>query len=156
MDNESFLTHFSGPCPHAAYLATNRFLWNSGMFIWRAAALEKAFSGAAADMLPMIEKVARLKDAAAVMRREYPSLRRISFDYTVMEKCEDILVVSAGFKWGDVGSWPSAAKYLAHDDSGNARLGNKASVRSSFMTMSARSRLKKGGGNRSENVLFRL
>lgn len=108
------------------YLATNRFLWNSGMFIWRAATLEKAFFDAAEDMLPMIEKVARLKDASAVMRREYPSLRRISFDYAVMEKCEDILVVSAGFKWDDVGSWLSAAKYLPHDGSGNARLGNAA------------------------------
>lgn len=106
------------------YLAAKTFLWNSGMFIWRADALEKAFSAAAPDMLPLIGKVARFKNASAAMRREYPSLRRISFDYAVMEKFPDILVLRAGFTWDDVGSWLSAAKYLPHDDSGNARLGD--------------------------------
>lgn len=106
-----------------SYLATKRHLWNAGMFIWRAKTLENAF-GAASDIGGIIRPLADAKNFQATLRRIYPDVRPISFDYAVMEKTEEILVVKSSFGWDDVGSWLSLAKHLKADGCGNRRIGN--------------------------------
>lgn len=104
------------------YLSSGRFLWNSGMFISRADALEKAFRSAAPDISPLIEKVARSRSVNALLAREYGSIRAISFDYAVMERISGILVGECSFSWDDVGSWLSVARRFKGDSSGNVAL----------------------------------
>lgn len=108
----------------AAYLKSGRYRWNSGMFIWRADVLESEFSRSAPELLPLIGRVARLKNTENVLKKDYPPLRKISFDYAVMEKARDVIVAKSGFVWDDVGSWLSASKYLTKDTSGNVEHGN--------------------------------
>ena len=108
-----------------SYLETKRYLWNAGMFIWRAKTLETAFD-AASEIGKIIKPLANAKNFQAALRRIYPGVRPISFDYAVMEKTGEILVVKSSFDWDDVGSWLSLAKHLKADGSGNRRIGNTA------------------------------
>ena len=106
-----------------AYLRKGGFCWNSGMFIWRADSLSKAFMMASSDIGSLIDKVAKAKNVASLLKREYSSVRAISFDYAVMEKIDDIIVAESSFKWDDVGSWVSVGNHYPSDDKRNVCIG---------------------------------
>ena len=117
----------------ATYVASGRFVWNSGMFVWRVATFEEAlrrFRPALAEavlgrILPAFGNQAKL-DAA--LDRVYPTLEKISVDYAIMEKASNLVAVRGSFGWDDVGAWPSAGAHLAADGSGNAAHGLVASL----------------------------
>lgn len=106
------------------YLRTGRYCWNSGMFIWRVEVLERLFRKHAADIAALIDPLANAKNVNAVMKRMYPGLRKISFDYAVMERTKEILVAEGDFDWDDVGTWTALRNHFAGDGAGNIRLGN--------------------------------
>ena len=73
-------------------------LWNAGMFIARSEVFKSAFAKFAPE----------LKD---VSLKDYPNLKRISFDYAVMEKLPRVEVVASDCGWDDVGGYGALAKY---------------------------------------------
>ncbi|WP_448627016.1 mannose-1-phosphate guanylyltransferase [Geodermatophilus sp. URMC 64] len=108
------------------YLASGEYLWNSGMFVWRAATVLDAL----ADHLPETAKglgrvVAEAPGPArdAVLAEVFPTLPRISVDYAVLEPAAAqpgrVLVADLDVDWLDVGSWPALAHTLDQVD-GNA------------------------------------
>jgi mannose-1-phosphate guanylyltransferase len=110
-----------------AYLASGAFLWNSGMFVWRARTVLEAL----AEHLPAsAEGLARIVAAPAGPERErvlaevFPSLPKISVDYAVLEPAATepgrVLVVDLDVEWLDVGSWSALATTLDSDAAGNA------------------------------------
>jgi mannose-1-phosphate guanylyltransferase len=110
-----------------AYLASGEYLWNSGMFVWRA----RTVLDALADHLPAsAEGLARIVAAPAGAERErvlaevFPTLPRISVDYAVLEPAATepgrVLVADLDVDWLDVGSWPALAHTLDTDTAGNA------------------------------------
>jgi mannose-1-phosphate guanylyltransferase len=105
------------------YLKSGRYLWNAGIFIWRTKALESAFASAAPDIGKIIHPLASAKNVQTSLARHYPGVRKISFDYAVMEKTREILVVRSTFKWDDVGSLQSLARHFAADANGNIVIG---------------------------------
>lgn len=105
------------------YLRSGRFRWNSGMFIWRADALAAAFARTAPDIGAMIGKVVAAKSVPALLKKEYPSIRAISFDYAVMEKAGDILAAKSEFMWDDVGSWVALENHFPKDSGNNVCIG---------------------------------
>ena len=108
------------------YLASRRFYWNSGMFIWKASTMERAFQAAAPDIAGLIPAVETARSLPTVLRRVYPALRAISVDYAVMEKAPNILVARSAFAWDDVGSWWAIPRHFPSDADGNACLGQTA------------------------------
>lgn len=110
-----------------AYLASGEYVWNSGMFVWRAQTVLDAL----ADHLPVsAEGLATIVAAPAgaerdaVLAQVFPSLPKISVDYAVLEPAASepgrVLVVDLDVDWLDVGSWPALAGTLATDGAGNA------------------------------------
>jgi mannose-1-phosphate guanylyltransferase len=108
------------------YLASGEYLWNSGMFVWRAATVLEAL----AEHLPESSRgLARIVAAApgperdAVLAEVFPTLPKISVDYAVLEPAAAepgrVLVADLDVDWLDVGSWPALAHTLAQQD-GNA------------------------------------
>ncbi len=110
------------------YLATGRFWWNSGMFVWRADTL----LGVLDELLPESAAPLRRAGAAAagperdaVLAEIYPQLRKISVDFAVMEPVSqgrtdaDVVVVPMPVQWLDVGSWAALAGTLQTDAEGN-------------------------------------
>jgi mannose-1-phosphate guanylyltransferase len=113
------------------FLASGKFLWNSGMFFFRADELLSAVRAC----LPGLSTVLAQYDAAAlegreqeVVRETYAGLPDISIDHGVMEKASRVLVVPGDFGWSDVGSWTSAWELASHDAKGNALFGDVVSV----------------------------
>ncbi|WP_321472233.1 mannose-1-phosphate guanylyltransferase [uncultured Paludibaculum sp.] len=105
-----------------------RYLWNSGMFVWRADTLldcirryEPTIHAALMEIAAAWNGPGRLE----TLDRLYPQLKKISIDYAVMEPAsrDDSMQVAAvpmPLQWLDVGSWPSFAETCERDDHGNA------------------------------------
>ena len=94
------------------------FLWNAGMFIGRAG----VFAAAIAAHAPSLMSLTGLKDLRG-LDKVYEPLPRISFDYAVMEKLNNVEVVKGDFGWDDVGSYGAFDRYFPHDSRGNVREG---------------------------------
>jgi mannose-1-phosphate guanylyltransferase len=102
------------------FLASRKYLWNSGMFAWQAATLLDLFD----RLLPTVTTPLRTAMArpprlrSAAIARAYASLPSISIDYGIMEHASDVMVVAGDFGWSDVGSWAALAEI---DGAGSAR-----------------------------------
>jgi mannose-1-phosphate guanylyltransferase len=89
------------------YLASGRYLWNGGMFIWRATTLLDNLTRWQPAMARGLDRIARGGGvrARAALRQVFPRLEKISIDYALMEKISNVFVVAADIGWSDVGSW---------------------------------------------------
>lgn len=108
------------------YLSTGKFYWNSGMFIWSVSCLEKAFSAHCPEMAELMDTLTSYaKDGKMVegMDATYPDLVKISVDYALMEKANNIVMACGTFAWDDVGSWPALESHFPQDDRGNTKIG---------------------------------
>jgi len=106
------------------YVRTGRYLWNSGMFFYRASSLLAAvreFSPEIWAGIERIEAAARISpEAEAKATREaFDQFPSISIDYAVMEKAAPLHVVPGSFGWSDLGSWESAWDLSSKDEQGN-------------------------------------
>jgi len=55
--------------------------------------------------------------------RHYADIHKISVDFAVMEKADNVLTIPAGFDWDDVGEWPAVARHYEADAGGNVSRG---------------------------------
>ncbi|MCW2608104.1 MAG: putative mannose-phosphate guanylyltransferase [Frankiales bacterium] len=114
----------------AEYLAAGpeRYLWNSGMFVWRAETLLRAvdaFSPHAGLVLRAMGSAYGTPRWAPLADDAWPTVAKLSVDYGVMEPAstsEEFTVVALPLaaRWLDVGSWPAYGEALGRDESGNA------------------------------------
>jgi mannose-1-phosphate guanylyltransferase len=111
-----------------AYLATGEYHWNAGMFVWRVPVVEAAFSTHAPELhagLVKLETSARSVGGwEQALAEVYPTLKKVSVDYALMEKSTNVVVVPATFDWDDVGAWPAIAKHFTPDSHGNVLRGH--------------------------------
>jgi mannose-1-phosphate guanylyltransferase len=56
---------------------------------------------------------------AKVLAKEYPDIKKISIDYALMEKAQNVIVADGAFEWDDLGAWPALARHLKADPEGN-------------------------------------
>jgi len=108
------------------YLTDGGFLWNSGMFAWRATDLLAEVK----RQLPLLfDGIGVIGDAIEtpaekdVLEEIYPHLPRTSVDFGIMESARQCWTMPVDFDWSDVGSWPALADVLATDDNGNTSRG---------------------------------
>lgn len=108
------------------YLESGNCFWNSGMFVWTAddllARVEEFLPQHAENLSRAIAYYGSPQWRKALERAMEP-LAKISIDFGVMEKADNVCMVKAGFAWSDVGSWPALAQYMEKDRSGNATRG---------------------------------
>jgi mannose-1-phosphate guanylyltransferase len=105
-----------------------RFLWNSGMFVWRASTLLECIGRYAPENHAGLMRIADAWDTPRrqdVLDEVYPTLRKISVDFAVMEPASHdaavaVVAIPMPLGWLDVGSWPSLAQTCPHDENGNA------------------------------------
>jgi mannose-1-phosphate guanylyltransferase len=111
----------------AVYVASRRYFWNAGMFVWSVPVITNAFARCRPQLAGMIERLvprAGAPDWPGLLDREYAALDRISIDYAVMEKSPNIAMAVGTFAWDDVGSWPALANHFPADDAGNTLIGD--------------------------------
>jgi mannose-1-phosphate guanylyltransferase / mannose-6-phosphate isomerase len=111
----------------AAHYVANRYLWNSGNFLFRAATMWEEIE----QFEPMMAQAVKASVARATRDLDFLRLApeafadapRKSIDYAVMERTTRAVVVPADLGWSDVGSWSAVWDILDHDISGNATEG---------------------------------
>ncbi|HEX9287993.1 MAG TPA: mannose-1-phosphate guanylyltransferase [Anaeromyxobacteraceae bacterium] len=110
----------------ARYLAEGGYLWNSGIFVFRADVILGEIRRAMpvlGEQLDAIGAALGTPRAARVLRKVFPECPSISIDYGVMEKSDRIAVVPADFGWSDVGSFAALPDVRAQDANGNVTEG---------------------------------
>lgn len=116
------------------YLESGEYLWNSGMFIWKASLILEKLKAYAPDIYADLEKIGNAMntpDEQAVLHEVYPQIRKLSIDYAVMEPSAsmgDVLVIPCDCGWNDVGSWDMMDVLHRKDENGNVLLGDVAVI----------------------------
>jgi mannose-1-phosphate guanylyltransferase len=110
------------------YVSSGEYYWNSGMFVWRTRTiLDEIARRLPESYAPLLElgRAWGSASGAELAARVYPSLRKISIDFAVMEKAENVLLVEMNCRWRDVGSWGALAAVLDADAAGNVHAGGR-------------------------------
>ena len=125
-----------------AYLASEQYLWNSGMFIWKTSTI---LDNLQAHLPETYAGLCKIREAIGtpmeeqVLEREFQGFRAESIDYGVMEKAQDIYILSGAFGWDDVGSWLAVSRIKRSNELGNVVEGN-------VVTVDTRDTIIQGGG----------
>lgn len=104
------------------FLEEGRYVWNSGMFVWRAGRLLAEFAAQLPDLYASLNRIgaaAGTPDAKRVLAEVWPSLRRVSIDFGIMEHAANVSVIPVDIGWSDIGSWGALLDVLSGDDRGN-------------------------------------
>ena len=110
-----------------AYLATGRYSWNGGIFLFGAGTYLDALERHAPDMLAAVKKA--MDGATREGNRLFPESHAFAaspsqaVDYAVMEKADKVAVVPVEMGWSDVGSWDALHAISPCDGDGNANHG---------------------------------
>lgn len=130
------------------YLESGGFFWNSGMFVWRASVILKAFQSYLPQMYDGLMEIQRAlaasKEGEATKRIEeiFNSFESISIDFGVLEHARNCVVVCADeFGWNDVGSWDQWAQNFKVDGDGNLIRGDAIAIDSVDCVIKASDRL---------------
>ena len=110
------------------FLAAGGYLWNSGMFVFRAdrflAELERHRPDVLAGVQRAMGQAQRDADFVRPQRDAFLAVPEDSIDRAVMEKTREAAVVPARFEWSDVGSWSALWTLGAKDAAGNVLQGD--------------------------------
>ncbi len=111
-----------------AYLASNDYCWNSGIFLFHAADYLKQLAQFRPDILKQCERAYRDAfrdlDFCRIDEVAFSSCPAESIDYAVMESTKKAVVVMADMQWSDVGSWSALCEAHTPDQDGNILRGD--------------------------------
>lgn len=111
-----------------AYVAAGDYFWNAGMFVWSVAAIRAELAKSTPSLWTALQAIDQgLAAGEAIdplLATHYPQLEKISVDYAIIEKAENVVMVESGFDWDDVGEWPAVARHYPADAAGNVVRGN--------------------------------
>jgi mannose-1-phosphate guanylyltransferase len=108
------------------FFNNDSYLWNGGIFIWKARDIVNAFMQFMPDMMDVF--VCGLIDfntekESAAVKHIYKFCESISIDYAILEKADNVFVIPAEFDWSDLGTWNSAWDLIKKDQAQNALSG---------------------------------
>jgi len=113
------------------YLKKWNYLWNSGNFIWRTKHLLDLFKKHQPAIYKKFKQLEPHIDKAswpAQLKKIYPTIKKISIDYAILEKTDKIFCLPAQFDWTDVGHWRSVKEILSETAEQNVVLGKHLGV----------------------------
>lgn len=104
------------------YLESGRYLWNSGMFIWKISSILRNIENLMPDIYEGAVKIGKSFGTDSfndVLVREFTAFRSESVDFGIMEKADNIYTIPASFGWDDVGSWLAVERINETDEDKN-------------------------------------
>lgn len=122
-----------------------KYLWNSGMFVWRADAFLNALQRYEPQMVEGLQRIAACEEGSSRERmvgQVYPGLKKISVDFAVMEPAASdpsmqVLALPLKLNWIDVGSWNRFAETCVPDERGNAMAAERVALIDTSRTLVA-------------------
>jgi mannose-1-phosphate guanylyltransferase len=107
------------------FIQSGEFFWNSGIFLWNLQTIDEAFN----RLLPeLYQKFSQRPDVFNTPQEQefinevFPSCHNISIDYGIMEKADNVYVMTAEFGWSDLGTWGSLYDLADKDEHQNVTL----------------------------------
>jgi mannose-1-phosphate guanylyltransferase len=104
-----------------------RYLWNSGMFVWQARTLLRAVDAFVPESAGLLRALGRAYGTPdwESLAGTWTTVAALSVDYGVMEPASvdpafTVAALPLAARWLDVGSWPAYGDALGRDDDGNA------------------------------------
>ena len=114
------------------YLESGNFLWNAGIFFFRASVMRDVFKSHAAEIwdgaIAALDKADTNISGTYLPHDLYAAVPSISVDYAIMERASDIALVPAKFRWNDLGSWQSLLEVGSVDGNGNVIVGDVVAI----------------------------
>lgn len=113
------------------FVAAGTFLWNSGIFVWRADTIVNALKSHQPELhrrLMDLAKHAGQPSWDAALEADFPQMPSISIDYAVLEHSKSVCVIEAPFGWDDVGSWAALSRLHTPDEHGNIVVGSHCGI----------------------------
>jgi mannose-1-phosphate guanylyltransferase len=92
--------------------------WNSGIFVWKPSTIAYYMEKNQPGLWRTLMKQDNNLEAA------YATLPKISIDYAVLEKADEVYMIPALFQWDDLGTWQSLERLYSKDGCGNVALGD--------------------------------
>ena len=108
------------------YLTSGQYRWNAGMFVWSFVTVTNALEKHQPEMNAACHRwfeAATKKKLDKVLAKEYPGIQKISVDFALMEKAQNVVVADGAFDWDDLGAWPALARHIKADAEGNCAVG---------------------------------
>ena len=112
-------------------LSAGNFLWNAGIYLFRASDMIEAFRKYAPETLDLVSQAIEKShvDLGFLRLAEEPwsMLDNVSIDYAIMEKARNLIAIPYKHKWSDLGGWDSVWEEGVSDSNGNV-LSNSATA----------------------------
>ena len=105
-----------------SYLEKGNYVWNSGLFIFRADTILESFNSYAPEIINLLspDQIDYNTDKEVEqIEVNYPQTPKISIDYAIMEKAQNIYVYPSEFGWSDLGTWNSLHNESEKDQMNN-------------------------------------
>jgi mannose-1-phosphate guanylyltransferase len=114
------------------YVSKVEYLWNGGMFIWKAEHILNLAKEHIEDTYYKLKEIIKYKEDVfyEFLDRRYREIESISIDYAIMEKAENVYVIPSDFGWDDIGNWSSVERYNPKDEEGNIKNQNMKAYKS--------------------------
>ncbi|MCE9631318.1 MAG: NTP transferase domain-containing protein [Planctomycetia bacterium] len=118
----------------AEYVAAGSYLWNAGIFVWKATTILAALDERQPECMAHLRRIAAAWDTSErerVFAEEFAAIKGISIDYAILEHATDVAVIEAPFGWDDLGGWSAVARQRGADEAGNTSVGRHLGIDSS-------------------------
>lgn len=102
----------------AEQMVRDGFLWNSGIFVWRAADFLDEIRRHTPEVAPALEA------SQGNLNTFFDTVRPITVDVGVLERSDRVMVLPGDFGWDDVGTWAALRRVRKLDPEGNAASGS--------------------------------
>ncbi len=112
-------------------IETGEYLWNGGIFVWRAEYVKRAFKAFAPEIYELFHAGEGLYNTEAetdFILEEYPKSPSISVDYAILERADTVYTIPADLGWSDLGTWASLYEEMEKDKDGNVITGGRALI----------------------------
>lgn len=111
------------------YIKTGNFAWNAGIFVWKLNQILEEFKIHAPGIYSVLEKGMDYYNTILekeFILSEYPKTEKISVDYAILEKAENVFTIPCDIGWSDIGTWNSLYDISGKDPDQNAVLSKTA------------------------------
>jgi mannose-1-phosphate guanylyltransferase len=110
-----------------SYLESGKYLWNAGIFVWKASELLISFEKYAPEIIRVLtQDISKYgtPDEQNYIDTVYPNTPRISVDYAILEKSDMVHTIPVDIGWSDLGTWNSLHDYLDKDENNTVTIGS--------------------------------
>lgn len=114
------------------YYESKEYLWNAGMFIFNAESILKEFKNNVPKEYNLLINLPKHINSEyyKFLNENYEKCEKISIDYAVMEKSNNVYTIPTEIGWDDIGTWNSVERYIPKDERDNVLKGNIEAINS--------------------------